>query len=67
MSSAPICLDTNVLSAYLLRRPGAVALIDPLVQRREAKTSILIYGEITEYFRSLPNAGNCKFNSGGSC
>jgi predicted nucleic acid-binding protein len=53
----PFLLDTNVLSAYLLRRSGAVALIDPLVQRQEAETSILIYGEVTEYLRGFPNAG----------
>ncbi len=49
-------LDTNVLSAYLLRRSGATTLIDPLVHRQEAETSILVYGEITEYFRGFSNA-----------
>jgi hypothetical protein len=46
----PFLLDTNVLGAYILHRPGAITLIDTLVQRQEAETSILVYGEITEYF-----------------
>ena len=53
----PFLLDTNVLSAYLLRRPGAVAIIEPLVQSQDAETSILVYGEVIEYLRSFPNAG----------
>ncbi len=52
----PYLLDTNVLGAYLLRRPGAVALIDPLVQQHEAETSILVFGEVTEYLRGFGNA-----------
>lgn len=53
-------VDTNVLSAYLLRRVGAVALLDPLVQRREAETSLLVYGEVTEHFRSLRAASQIQ-------
>lgn len=49
-------LDTNVLGAYLLGRDGAVSLVAPLVPQHQAETSILVYGEIIEYFRSLPNA-----------
>jgi tRNA(fMet)-specific endonuclease VapC len=51
-----ILLDTNVLSAYLLRRSGAVTIVDPFIRRHEAETSLLVYGEITEYFRGFPNA-----------
>jgi tRNA(fMet)-specific endonuclease VapC len=53
-------LDTNILSAYLLRRGGAVTLIDPLVLQQDAETSILVYGEVTEYFRAFPNAGQLQ-------
>ena len=38
----------SVLSAYLHNRQGAIALISPVV---EAATSILEYGEVTEYLR----------------
>jgi tRNA(fMet)-specific endonuclease VapC len=53
-------LDTNVLGAYLLGREGAESLVAPLVQQQQAETSILVYGEITEYFRSLPNAAQLQ-------
>jgi predicted nucleic acid-binding protein len=47
-------LDSGPLAAYLNGRPAAVQLISPWVARREAATSILVYGEIIEYFRGLP-------------
>ena len=42
-------VDTTPLAAYLFGRPSAVALIDPWLDRHEAATSILVYGEIVEY------------------
>lgn len=42
-------LDTTPLAGYLQGRPGAVTLVDPWLERHEAATSILIYGEIAEY------------------
>lgn len=42
-------LDTAPLTSYLLGRPGAVALIDPWIETRQAATSILVYAEIHEY------------------
>lgn len=45
-------LDTTPLTSYLLGQPGATTLIRPWVRRQEAVTSILIYGEITEYLMS---------------
>lgn len=48
-------LDTGVLNAYLRGRPGAVALVDPLVQSGHAFTSIIVYGEIVEYLLGLLN------------
>ena len=44
-------IDTAPLAAYLLGRPWAVAVIDPWLDRHEAATSILVYGEVTEYLK----------------
>lgn len=48
-------LDTAPLAAYLLGRSAATNLISPWVQQREVATSILAYGEVIEYLRSMPN------------
>lgn len=42
-------LDTTPLAAYLIGRPPTVAVIDPWLDRGEAATSILVYGEVSEY------------------
>lgn len=42
-------LDTTPLAAYLFGRPAAVSLVDPLIDRHEAATSIFAYGEVIEY------------------
>ncbi len=47
-------LDTPPLAAYLLGRPSAVALIDPWLIRREAATSIIVYGKVIEYLMGRP-------------
>jgi tRNA(fMet)-specific endonuclease VapC len=52
----PYLLDTGVLTAYLKQRPAIKALVDPWVQQGQARTCLLVYGEIVEYFYSLPNA-----------
>jgi predicted nucleic acid-binding protein len=46
-------LDTGPLGAYLQGREPAVDLIVPWIRRGEAATSILVYGEIIEYIKSL--------------
>ena len=46
-------LDTSPFAAYLLGRAGAVALIDPWIDGREAATSILVYAEVVEYLKGL--------------
>ncbi len=46
-------LDTGPLAGYLLGRPRAVAQIDPWLDQHEAATSILVYGEVVEYLKSL--------------
>jgi hypothetical protein len=46
-------LDTRLITAYLRGRRGAVALIEPWVVAGEAATSIIVYGEVIEYFKRL--------------
>jgi predicted nucleic acid-binding protein len=48
-------LDAGPLTALLQGRAGAVALMRPWVQNREAATSILAYGEAVEYLRPKPD------------
>jgi predicted nucleic acid-binding protein len=49
-------LDTCLVAAYLQSRESAVHLIQPLIERREVATSILVNAEVTEYVKGLPNA-----------
>src|SRR5215211_5578514 len=46
--------DTTPLAAYLRGRPEAVRLLSPWIARGEAATSIIVYGEVIEYFLSFP-------------
>jgi predicted nucleic acid-binding protein len=46
-------LDTGPLGAYLQGWKPAVDLIVPWIRRAEAATSILVYGELIEYIKSL--------------
>jgi predicted nucleic acid-binding protein len=48
-------LDTTPLAAYFYGRPVAVGLISPWIDRREAATSILAYGELVEHLRGRPD------------
>jgi len=48
-------LDTNILGAYLLGRPGAVRLAQAWIHGGEAATSVVVYGEITEHLKSFPD------------
>ncbi len=48
-------LDTGPLAAYLLNRRRAVARIDPLIDAEEVATSIIVYGEVEEYIKTMPN------------
>ena len=48
-------IDTAPLAAYLLGRAGAVATLDPWLDRRELATSLLVYGEVLEYLKGLPD------------
>ena len=46
-------LDTTPLTAYLMGREPARELIGPWIVRHDAVTSILVYGEITEYIQGF--------------
>ena len=48
-------LDTSPLAALLRNRLATVARIRPWLDRHEVATSILVYGEVTEYLKSLPD------------
>jgi len=48
-------LDTAPLTAYLKGIASARELVEPWIRHREAATSILVYGEVTEYNKSFPD------------
>ncbi len=48
-------LDTSPLAAYLQRREPAVNFIQPLIEKHEVATSIIVYAEVTEYLRGHPH------------
>ena len=48
-------LDTSLLAAYLHNRATAISLISLWVKNKEAATSMLVYGEVIEYLKGLPN------------
>ncbi|MFI6147494.1 type II toxin-antitoxin system VapC family toxin [Streptomyces sp. NPDC051109] len=48
-------LDSGPLAAYLLGRRYSVSAIAPWVVQGEAVTSILVYGEVAEYFKEMNN------------
>lgn len=47
-------LDSPILTAYLKGRK-AVTLVEPWVGQNQAATSIVVYGEISEYNHSFPD------------
>lgn len=47
-------LDSPILTGYLKGRK-VVTLVEPWVDHNQAATSLLVYGEISEYNRSFPN------------
>jgi predicted nucleic acid-binding protein len=48
-------LDTSPLAAYLLGRPQIVETVNPWLDQHAVATSILVYGEVVEYLKGLPN------------
>ena len=49
-------LDTPVLAAFLNDRPWCVAVVSPWIINHEVATSVLAYGEVTEYLRGASNS-----------
>jgi hypothetical protein len=48
-------LDSGPLAGYITGNRRVTALVSPMVTAREAVTSILVYGEVTELLRGLPH------------
>jgi predicted nucleic acid-binding protein len=48
-------LDSAVLAGYLNGRPSAVRLVSPWIASHEVATSVVVYGEVVEYIKGLPN------------
>jgi predicted nucleic acid-binding protein len=48
-------LDSTPLAGFLHGRVPYVARLTPLLARREVATSILVYAEVTEYLKGLPD------------
>ena len=48
-------LDSAPLAGYLHGRKPFVELITPLIQHRQAATSIMVYAEVIEYLKGLPD------------
>jgi predicted nucleic acid-binding protein len=44
-------LDTSVIAGYLLSRKKSIHLVTPLLEKEEAATSIIVYGEVAEYVK----------------
>jgi predicted nucleic acid-binding protein len=47
-------LDTGILVAYLQGKPNIVQLVSPFITNHEAATSIVVYAEVVEHFKSFP-------------
>ena len=48
-------LDSAPLAAYLHGRQAAVDLVTPWITNHEVATSILVYAEVIEYLKGLPD------------
>jgi predicted nucleic acid-binding protein len=46
-------LDTSLVAGYLLDRKKAIDIVSPLLEREEAATSIVVYGEVAEYVKGF--------------
>ncbi len=53
-------LDTSVVAGYLLARAKAKQLVRPLLEREEAATSMLVYGEVAEYVKQFADFATYK-------
>jgi hypothetical protein len=53
-------LDSGPLAGYLHGRKHFVELITPLIQHHQAATSIMVYAEVIEYLKGLPDFSHRK-------
>jgi predicted nucleic acid-binding protein len=53
-------LDTGILVAYLQGKPNIVQLVSPLITGQQIATSILVYAEVVEHFKSFPDFASRK-------
>jgi predicted nucleic acid-binding protein len=54
-------LDTGTLVAYLQGKPKIVQLVSPWIASQQAATSILVYAEVIEHFKSFPDFATRQF------
>src|SRR6266699_684875 len=48
-------LDTSLFAGFLHKRAKAIELLTPWIRNHEVATSILVYGEVIEYLKGLPD------------
>ena len=53
-------LDTGTLVAYLQGKPQVVQLVSPMLTSQHAATSMVVYGEVVEHFKSFPDFADRK-------
>jgi len=53
-------LDTGILVAYLQGKPTIVQRVSPFITGQEAATSIVVYAEVVEHFKSFPEFATRK-------
>jgi predicted nucleic acid-binding protein len=54
-------LDTGTLVAYLQGRVKLVHLVSPWIRQQHAATSMLVYAEVVEHFKSFPDFASRQF------
>jgi predicted nucleic acid-binding protein len=55
-------LDTSVIAGYLLARQKAIQLVSPLLEKEEAATSVVVYGEVVEYVQGYASFSDYREN-----
>jgi predicted nucleic acid-binding protein len=54
-------LDTGTLVAYLQGKSKIAQLVSPWIAEQQAATSILVYAEVIEHFKSFPDFTSRQF------
>jgi predicted nucleic acid-binding protein len=53
-------LDTGILVAYLQGKAQVVHVVTPLLTTQQAATSMVVYAEVVEHFKSFPDFATRK-------